>query len=156
MSLYSDLALLAPVPVQHLQSGVEVCQREGKVAFASAAFEFFLELDAKRAERPIPVYFYASQEEVMKPVISWQGIYTGFYHSDNGFDPNKNRFRPPTTYQGQSPDSDDWPLFWEVENLTEIPEGPGRLPLYNLVAYKGKKKLALNFLPQGPVLIRNL
>ena len=34
-----SVALLAPIPLEHLSDGVEVCTREGKVAFGSQAWE---------------------------------------------------------------------------------------------------------------------
>ena len=98
MSNYNNFAVLAPVPLRHLQSGLEVCRREGKVAFGSNAFLFFHDLDNQRAGQPVPVYFYASHYPSGKPEISWKGIFIGFYNEENIPYTNKNQYRPPTTY----------------------------------------------------------
>ena len=39
MAEVGSVALLAPIPLEHLSDGVEVCTREGKVAFGSQAWE---------------------------------------------------------------------------------------------------------------------
>ncbi len=153
MNNFSNLALLAPVPARHLQSSLEVCQREGKVAFGSNAFEVFSKLDIEHAGQPVPVYFYASHEEDVKLVISWQGIYTGYRNREGIPYSERNRFRPPTTYQPPQPDTDDWGIYWEVTDLAEIPEGSGHLPLSKIFAYKSRK--GINYIPRGPVLINN-
>jgi hypothetical protein len=59
----ATVALLAPVPLEHLVDGVEVCAREGKVAFGSRAWEVFKQLDEIRAEAPVDVYVYASHAQ---------------------------------------------------------------------------------------------
>ena len=53
------VALLTPVPVEHLLDGVEVCRREGKVAFGSQAFETFTRLDDEAGPGTL-VLIYAS------------------------------------------------------------------------------------------------
>ena len=44
----SNIALLAPVPLEHLTSALEVLEVEEKVAFGSKAFLVFHELDRQR------------------------------------------------------------------------------------------------------------
>jgi hypothetical protein len=56
----SNVALLAPVPFEHLNDGQEVVQKEGKVAFGSRAWETFRELDKLRKGMPVDVYIYES------------------------------------------------------------------------------------------------
>jgi hypothetical protein len=41
MSNTQEVALLAPVPLEHLIDGVAVCDQQGKVAFGSRAWEIF-------------------------------------------------------------------------------------------------------------------
>ena len=62
-----NVALLAPVPEEHLLDGVNVIHVEGRVAFGSRAWEVFRELDALRKGDPVDVYIYASHAE---PVLS--------------------------------------------------------------------------------------
>jgi hypothetical protein len=52
----TDIALLAPVPLEHLEDGIDICRKQGKVAFGSRAWEIFRELDALRNGRPISAF----------------------------------------------------------------------------------------------------
>lgn len=61
----------------HLESGLEVCARRGKVAYASQAWEFF-ELSDNRPEVGDPVLVYASHSEDPHPVVTWQASYLGY------------------------------------------------------------------------------
>lgn len=55
-----DFGILAPVPLEHLQSGREVAAREGFVAFASNKWELFVRVDTLRKNRRVPVLLYPS------------------------------------------------------------------------------------------------
>ena len=103
MLVSNDIALLAPVPLEHLEDGMEVCQREGRVAFGSRAWEVFRKLDELRNGLPVDVYIYASHDPgIRRLVVSWSGIYVGHVESVNGAHPEGMRFRPPST--GKSED----------------------------------------------------
>ncbi len=58
------MALLAPVPHEHLVSGAEVCAREGKVAFGSMKWDLFRQLDAIASGEKVPVHLYASAVDI--------------------------------------------------------------------------------------------
>lgn len=114
--------LLAPVPAAHLEDGVEVCQREGEVAFGSRAFDVFLELDALRKDQPIEAYIYASHdhERTGGAKVSWQARYIRRESALlGGSHPDPHRFRPPSTWaeDGQG----YWLLFWHVADLRRLP-----------------------------------
>ena len=67
------IALLAPVPLEHLKDGIGICQKEGKLAFGSRAWDTFRELDELRNSNPVPVLIYASMSQVDGPAtITWQ------------------------------------------------------------------------------------
>ncbi len=69
--------LLAPVPMDHLSDGIEVCRQEGKVAFGSRAWEVFRDLHAE-AGPGAPVLIYASHSDApLGPVVSWRARYAG-------------------------------------------------------------------------------
>src|SRR4051812_11355274 len=87
------IALLAPVPLQHLISGRPVSAGEGRVAFGSRAWEVFRELDAQRRGMPIDAYIYASHAQ--GPValeVSWHGRYIGHVESVGGAHPAGTRY----------------------------------------------------------------
>lgn len=60
MRRIADFAILAPVPLEHLQSGRDVAAREGFVAFGSKEWELFRRVDELRHGRTVPVLLYPS------------------------------------------------------------------------------------------------
>jgi hypothetical protein len=49
-----DFAILAPVPLEHLKSGVNIVAKEGFVAYSSGKWELFREIDERRDGRRVP------------------------------------------------------------------------------------------------------
>ena len=67
-----DIALLAPVPLVHLEDGANICHEKGKVAFGSRSWEVFRELDELRKKQPVPVLIYASISDAGGlPLVTW-------------------------------------------------------------------------------------
>lgn len=62
--VHPDIALLAPVPLVHLEDGVDVSERKGKVAYGSTAWEFFKKLDEDRGGLAVETFIYASHSGV--------------------------------------------------------------------------------------------
>src|SRR2546428_8326838 len=92
------IALLAPVPLRHLGSGLVVCDREGRVAFGSAAFDVFHRLDSERHELLVDVYIYASHADIVRPEVSWRARYVRFVAGVfGGVHELGMKLRPPTT-----------------------------------------------------------
>lgn len=56
----SRVALLAPVPREHLVDGRETALTKGRVAFGSMRWKVFRELDRLRKGMPVDVYIYES------------------------------------------------------------------------------------------------
>ena len=143
------VALFAPVPHEHLVSGVAVARDQGRVAFGSRAWEVFRELDKIRKGMPVDVYIYASHADSPGPLeVSWHARYIGHVDSVGGAHPAGMRYRPPTTVTDSS---GYWAVFWEVEDLAELPTD-GRIHVTGLTGY-GKKKPYRAFIPEGPILI---
>lgn len=59
----AHIALLAPVPLEHLLDGETTARTEGKVAFGSRKWDTFRQLDALREGMPVDVYIYASHPD---------------------------------------------------------------------------------------------
>jgi hypothetical protein len=57
------VALLAPVPEEHLRSGLDVDAREGKVAFGTRAWEAFYQLRELLNGQSTDAFLYASHPE---------------------------------------------------------------------------------------------
>jgi len=57
MSFSSNVALLAPVPLEHLESGDIVCRQAGKVAYGSRSWDVFAQLDILRGGLKVHTFF---------------------------------------------------------------------------------------------------
>ncbi|MGY3138428.1 hypothetical protein ACVWZM_009110 [Bradyrhizobium sp. USDA 4501] len=49
-----DFAILAPVPLEHLQSGADIAHKTGFVAFGSRKWELFRKVDELRGSARVP------------------------------------------------------------------------------------------------------
>jgi hypothetical protein len=149
--LPAHVALLAPVPLQHLHSGVATCQQEGKVAFGSNAFDALHKLTEDAQGAPCDVFFYASDACTPgPPKVTWKGRYLRWVHAKAGRYPNGEKYRPATTESDTK-----WALFWEVSDLRELP-APEHIPVGNLEAIGKSSKLPPHFVPIGPLVVKAL
>ncbi|MGX8007800.1 hypothetical protein ACVDG8_001720 [Mesorhizobium sp. ORM8.1] len=72
------VALLAPVPEEHLLSGLKVCASVGKVAYGSRAWQVFRDLDIARESQSVDAFIYASDSTKLgPPKVRWQARYIG-------------------------------------------------------------------------------
>ena len=154
-STASHIALLAPVPLEHLLDGAEVTEREGRVAFGSRAWELFRKLDALRSGLAVDVYIYASHTEAPPHFeATWYGRYIGHVDSINGAHPAGMRYRPPSTAKYPTDNQGHWAVFWEVKELRQLPSGKG-IRLANLTGFGKSKAYGRGFVPEGPLIIEH-
>jgi hypothetical protein len=147
----SDLALLAPVPLVHLEDGQQVCtgMRVDRVAYGSRNWQFFEKLDALRGADCVDVYIYASHADNLHKVASWRARYVGHVRSTaGGLHPGGEKYRPPST-RGES---DYWAVFWEVRDLKRLADP---IPLTDLRGLDSDHNYDRGFLPEGPMLIEH-
>lgn len=149
-----SIALLAPVPLIHLQDGERTCRREGVVAFGSRAWELFQELDALRGGADVPVYIYASHDpdaEVL--AVTWAGDYVGRVSAEHGKHPDP-RLRPPSTREEDEVFDlqTSWALFWHVRGLHRLGE-EARIPIRKFVGHGKSKPYKKGFVPEGPLIV---
>jgi hypothetical protein len=152
-SLDVDFAILAPVPMEHLESGRGVAAKEGFVAFGSMKWEFFRRVDELRHGRKVPVLLYPSHEDVpakLSYLVAWFGWYTGHVDSVGGAHPLGMRHRPPTTGQYNSDNIGHWAVFWHVAGLRKWPKERHR-PISEIETVKGGWRM--NAPPRGPELV---
>jgi hypothetical protein len=125
MNVVHHFAILAPVPLEHLQSGKDIAAREGFVAFGTRKWELLRKLDELREGAPVPALIYPSHEDVLAKdsfVVCWFGWYIGHEQSRHGAHPLEMKHRPPTTAQYPSDNRGHWAAFWHVRGLRELPK----------------------------------
>ncbi len=150
-----DITLLAPVPIVHLEDGLAVCQTMGKVAFGSRAWEVFRQLDDLRGGEHVPVLLYASMTNTDGPaMVSWTASYIGHLESRNGAHPQGMKFRPPSTEANTTDNLGFWAVFWEVENLTRLPENEW-IEISSIQGQSGNY-FKRSFIPEGPLIVQRL
>jgi hypothetical protein len=72
----AHIALLAPVPLIHLESALETETPDGQAAFGTRAWELFNELAQMRAGLPVDVYIYESHPEgSFEGKVTWHARY---------------------------------------------------------------------------------
>ena len=150
-----SICLLAPVPEEHLRSGLGVCINEGKVAFGSRAWETFFKLSEILKPAAIcDALIYASESEtaLSTPTVTWRAKYLGFSESRGGAHKDRMRYRPQTTTWPPSDNQGHWALFWEVAEPREL-EPNDYIRIGSLFGYERPRKLLKNFVPHGPTIV---
>ena len=151
----AHIALLAPLPLEHLVSGEKKVDEVGRVAFASGAWELFRILDALRKRLPVDVYIYASDDaDGRNPEVSWCARYIRHVEGEMGAHPDGVLYRPKSKVKYPGDNSGDRPVFWEVEDLHRLPKDQ-RISLEDLTGFGKKKAYGYGFFPRGPVLIEH-
>jgi hypothetical protein len=148
-----DFAILAPVPMEHLQSGAEIAHDTGFVAFGSRKWELFRKVDELRGDAPVPVLIYPSHEDLpvkTSLIVCWAGWYIGCEESGNGKHSQGMIHRPPTTGQYSADNQGHWAVFWHVHDLRELAPSQ-RLPISALQTVKGGWRKSAP--PRGPELV---
>ncbi|MGG6296345.1 hypothetical protein ACQ4M4_18295 [Leptolyngbya sp. AN02str] len=160
MQKTNAFAILAPVPEQHLISGLEAIAAQldaedlppdhrPKVAYGSMSFEVFGEVEKLRAGRAVEVFIYASDaqgEQPLNPEVTWRGLYVSVVASRRGRYPGKAIHRPASTAH----DTPTWAVFWELQELERL-KTP--IPIGKLRGHKKKTDYQPRFIPEGPVII---
>ena len=117
-SAAAQIALLAPVPLEHLLDGQKTVEKEGRFAFGSQKWELFRQLDDLRKGMPVYVYSYASHADGRHDFdASWHARYVRHVESKMGAHPDGMKYRPASTGKYPSDNAGFWPIFWEVEDL---------------------------------------
>ena len=154
--LPAHVALLAPVPLEHLRSGSVVCAKEGKVAFGSRSFDAFAKLRDLADGAACDVLIYASDARLPgPPKVTWMARYVRFVEAKAGRHPDGMKFRPPTTESYSADNHGHWYIFWEVSNLRELPPAEYKA-VSSLKSIDGKGKLAETYIPRGPIVVEAL
>lgn len=148
--------LLAPVPLEHLRSGLEeVLDHEPMLAFGSMNWELFKQrLDCMRAGHSVRVWIYASENEGQPVPLSatWTARYIGCVDSKGGTHPDGLLYRPPTTFKYAGDNVGEWAIFWHVVDLRELVPSE-YVPIDRMTGYGQRVRFGPAFVPHGPILI---
>lgn len=151
----AHVALLAPVPLEHLIDGKKKSDIEGRVAFGSRVWELFTELDTLRKNMPVDVYIYASHGGGNRDFeVSWHARYVRHVNSEMGAHPDGMRYRPESTGKYPNDNSGHWAVFGEVEDLQKLPKEQ-HMSLAQFTGYGKKKAYGHAFPPEGPLLVEH-
>ena len=154
--LPAHVALLAPVPLEHLVSGRETCHQEGKVAFGSRAFDALHKLTEEAKGAACEVLIYASDAHLSgQPRVTWRAQFLKWVEAKAGGHPEGKKYRPKTTFDYPGDNYGHWYLFWEVSDLRELAPDEQVL-ISDLKPLDQKAKLAKNFIPRGPIVVEAL
>ena len=144
----AGIALLTPVPAQHLESGLQICTETGLVAFGTDSgmvlSEFRLAVDEGH---PADILFYASESSRAGPAVAtYRGRFAG-YDGAVGGKAKKDwaKHRPPTTEHDGA-----WQSFYLVSDLRKL-DAP--IALTTLTKHGNAGKLSKAFIPLGPLII---
>lgn len=148
------VALLAPVPREHLISALDTIAEHGKVAFGTRAFEVFATLSQYADAGEVEVLIYESESRLQggPPKVAWKAMYVGFEPSETGGHSGGMTYRPKTTENYQADNKGHWAAFWEVVALRKLPP-EDCIKIASLTSVASGKKLGKFFRPHGPLLV---
>ncbi|MBR1223768.1 hypothetical protein JQ600_02500 [Bradyrhizobium sp. AUGA SZCCT0176] len=148
-----SVALLAPVPEEHLISGQETLREVGKVAFGSKNWELFNKLAEFLKGDECDALLYASDatRSLNPPTVTWSARFVGFSVARNGAHKDGMKYRPASTTKYPLDNQGSWTIFWEVTNLKPISPG---VKISLLRGFQKPHSYLLNFIPRGPVLVQ--
>ena len=112
----TEFAILAPVPIMHLESARKEGLTEAAFGVSANVKKRLDNADSLRGDAVVRVLIYASLEDEKPeyPCATWAGYYTGAETTDEQ--------RPATTENSQGEDKEGWTSFWLVSCLTELSE----------------------------------
>jgi hypothetical protein len=153
MSAALPFAILAPVPLEHLRSGLDVAAIHDKVAYGTRKWELFRQVEALREGQPVAMLIYPSHEDELAKsnfIVSWFGWYVSSIDGIGGAHPEGMKYRPPSTAAYPSDNKGHWANFWHVKGLRELPPDK-RLPIGKIQGFKGGWRKTAP--PRGPELV---
>lgn len=150
-----DFALLAPVPKEHLEAGLDVVAAEAFVAYGSRKWELFRDLDRRRGDEPVPILIYPSYEDdevKLRYLIKWTGWYVGHVRSDMGRHLDGFRHRPETVKKYPNDVNGFWAVFWHVAELNRLADDQWK-PISSLSSYTTGDYWKAGHSPRGPEIV---
>ena len=145
-----SLALLMPVPWEHLADGETVCKREGKVAFGSNAFEILHKFQ-EGGGVGTHVLIYSSHEHLPGvPEVTWRAIFLGMAKGEDYSANDLRQFRPESCW-AEDRSGLGWGCFIELADLERLADTDS-IPVRDIQTRSGKAH-APDFVPRGPTVV---
>jgi hypothetical protein len=144
----THIALLAPVPLDILESALQTDTPDGQISFGTRAWELFHKLDKSRAGMPVDVYIYASHAGgLFDGKASWHARYIRLEPEKHKAEP----YRPSLAAQ-----TDNWQgeVYWIVERLRRM-EAAEHIPVTDFTAFGHAKAYGKAFPPHQPLLVEH-
>jgi hypothetical protein len=104
-------ALLAPIPLVHLQGAIELLKHKEFVLFGSDKFDVF-----EKTEVGSEVLIYVSHDDA-EPLVTYRGTFGGIVG-----DPMQMRHLERQGYRPPSAVGEKFALFWKVSDVTKLAE----------------------------------
>lgn len=142
----THVALLAPVPLVHLESALATVASKGRAAFGTTKWELINKLEGLRKNMGVDVYIYASHGDgYHDPETQWRGTYVGYAKDKWEAAP----YRP----ESAASDSVNGEIYWLVQDLRKAPETA--MPIAEFTPFGGKEAYGHAFTPHGPLLVEH-
>lgn len=150
-----SFAILAPIPLEHLESGLLVLQSRSYVSYGSQKYELFRRIKKEYGDAEAPVLIYPSFEDSEVKLtyqVSWLARYVGSVEeTSEKYHDQKEGHRPVTTEKYPADNANGWAVFWRVRDLQQLPPDK-HVPIRELFSQRtgqGRR----NAPPRGPEII---
>ncbi len=142
------VSLLAPVPRQHLESGLATQKAEGKVAYGSDDESALSKLQSLLHGGHADVFICATPCDAADPKATWKATFLGYMPGVGAVKhhPAGAKYRPKSTEQEEAK------FYWEVTDLAPLPEAQW-ISITDFLSYRTDKPYQ-PFTPRRPLLVR--
>ena len=144
----AHIALLAPVPLDILESALETGTPAGQIAFGTRDWSLFDKLDKSRAGMPVDAYIYASH-----PGGSFEGKAT--WHARYvRLEPERHKAKPYRPTLAAQTDNWEGEVYWMVERLRRM-ETNKHISVTDFIAFGHAKPYGKSLPPHRPLLVEH-
>lgn len=151
----SSVSILAPIPEEHLISGLDCCTAEKSVSFGSRAFEVFRKIDDLLCGNSCEVLIYSSWSRTPLPgpaKATWVASYVGHAEARHDGSPPPGLARPSSTAKYRGDNTGHWAVYWTVTDLRRIAKNEW-VSVSSLRGLNTKRNFLTTFHPERPIII---
>lgn len=145
-----SIALLMPVPWEHLADGETVCKREGKVAFGSNAFEILHKFQTEGGVGMHVLIYSSHEHQPGVPQVTWRATFLGMAKGEDYSVQDLRQYRPESCWD-EDRTGPGWGCFIEVSDLERLDEEDA-VTVREIPTRSGRPH-APDFIPRGPTVV---